>query len=422
MKVKTKLALLCSTLLSALLSGCGGLGNGVLPVSAVIQPSGGVEGAATTKAFTCLNSGLTLLIDFSDGSRGDFTSRATYTSSNPAVAQVSNLDIPVPEQANSFYSRGTVVAVAPGTTTITARYLSFTRSIDVTVSEIQNFRVTSTSGNLAVGSRLDFSVTADLDGVTTSIDPVVLWSFVTPNSTVATIDSAAGTVTGVAVGSGLTARARIPACGLTADVPVTVATLQSLALTREFGAVDTLIVGTSERLIATGTLDNGMTQDLTAQVSYVSSVPASLSLFAGGVPNLAFALAAATSPVQVTATFDSTQDVVSPSIGIQPVTDSLNTISITPATTAVNAGQSTQFSAIGSYASGATQDITRHVGWSSSNNAFAVVQSSGTSSINALAGLATTASTASGNSVTLTAAGTSAAAQAISATATLTIN
>lgn len=422
MKVNTKFGLLCSAVLSTVLVACSGLGNGSMPVSAVIQPFGGLEGATTTKAFTCLNTGVSLFLDFSDGSRGDFTSRATYTSSNPAVAQVSNLDIPVPEQTNSFYSRGTIVPGTIGTTTITATYLSFTRSIDVTVSELQNFKVSPASANLAAGSQLDFSASADLDGVTTAIDPVVLWSFVTPNDTIATIDSSAGTVKGVAVGSGLTARARIPACGKTVDASVTVENLQSLALSREFGASDKLVVNTTERLIATGTLDSGLTQDLTAQVSYTSATPTSLSLFAGGILNLVRAVAAETAPVNVTATFASTPAIVSPAIGIQPVADSLNSVAVTPATAAVSAGQSQQFSAIGTFASGATQDITRHVSWSSSDTSLAVVQTSGSTSINSLAGIATTGTTAGGKSVTVTATTIDGASAAISDTATLTIN
>ncbi len=420
MKLQDKTGLIASVLLAAttLLAGCGGLGNGVLPVNAVIQPLGGLEGAASTKAFTCLNTGLSLFLDFSDGSRGDFTSRATYSSSNPAVARISNLDIAVPESTGRFFARGTIVPVSPGTATLTATYLSFTRSIEVTVTELQNLSISPPSGDLAANSRLDLSVSADLNGVITPIDSAVQWAFVSPNDALATIDVDTGTITGVAAGNGLTARARIPGCALFTEAPVSVGNLQSLALTREFGDQDTLIVGTSERLIATGTLDNGLTQDLSTQVSYTSSDTSAITLFNGGLVNLTVAIKALTSPVQFTANF-ANPAVTSPAIGITPVSDTLNSIAVSPTTAEVSAGLSQQFTAVGSYASGATQDITRHVGWSSSNTGIAVVQSSG-STVNGLAGLASTSSAGGGNSVTITATAATATAQT-TATATLAI-
>lgn len=428
MKVQNNLALVSAAALavSALTSGCGGLGEGTLPVRAVIQPQGAAEGATSTKAYTCLNTGLTYIVDFSNGSRGDFTQRATYSSSNPAVALASNLDVPVPGQANTFYSRGTIVAVAPGTATITARYLTFTNTIDVTVSEIQNVRVVPATANLAARSRLDLSAVADLDGVETAIDPAVSWSFVAPNTAVATIDSISGTMTGVAAGTGLTARASFPGCSLTADAAVTVANLQSLAVTRQLTADDQLVVGSTDRLVATGTLDNGETQDLSTQSSYASSDPTAISLFTSGLPNLALALKAST-PVQITGSFNTaatgaTPTLVSaPAISITPIADSLNTIAVSPATQAVIAGRTAQFSAIGSYASGRSQDITRHVAWSSGDTTSATIQSSGTTVINSLAGLATTSSLAGGRSVTITATVNNAAGAATTSTGTLNI-
>jgi len=408
---------------SALVAGCSGIGEGTLPVSAVIQPFGGSEGAATAKAYTCLNTGLTLFIDFNNGARGDFTSRATFTSSNPTVARVSNRDIAVPEQANSFYASGTILPVAPGTTTITAKYLTFSKSIDINVMPASNFRVSPSSGSLAAKSRLDFAALADLDGVETSVDSAVVWSFVTPNTAVATIDSVAGTVTGVAAGTGLVARARIPGCDMTADAAVTVANLQSLALSREFGENNKLIVGTSERVTATGTLDNGATQDLSLQVTYTPSDATAISLLSGSLLNLALALKAVDTPVQIAASFatSDTTSVVSPSIGILPVTDSLNTIAVTPGTVTLAAGRSAQFNATGSYASGAVQDISRHVVWTSSDTTAAAVQSSNSLGFNGSAGLTNTAANSAGKTVTITAAATNAASQAVTATSTLTI-
>ncbi len=408
--------------LSAVLAGCGGLGNGVLPVSASIQPFGGLVGAPTAKAFTCLTTGLSFFVTFSNGASGNFTSRATYSSSNPGVLRVSNLDIPVPGQANTFYARGTLVPVATGTTTITVQYLTFVRTIEMTVAELQNFRVSPASADLAAKSQLDLAVFGDLDGVTTPLDSVVTWSFVTPDTGIANIDSVSGTMTGVAVGK-LTARALIPACGKTQDAAVTVATLQSLALSREFGSTSNLIVKTTERLIATGTLDSGKTQDLSTQVSYTSSAPDALYFLPGSLLNIAIAAEDKGAAVQVGAKFPDPA-ITAPDIDITPIAASLNTISVTPTSVDVPAGLTTQFNAIGSFtgsSSQISQDITRHVAWSSSDLSVVSVQTLLLSSFNGFAGLAATVSSAAGKTATVTATANSAAGTPTAVIATLNV-
>lgn len=405
---------------SVAVAGCSGIGDGTLPVSAVLLPFGGVEGATTSKAFTCINTGISMIIDFSDGARGDFTSRATYTSSNPAVAKVSNRDVEVPEQPNAFYATGTVIPIAPGTTTITAQYLTFTRSIDVTVVAPTNFRVVPSEADLAANSRLDLAAFANLDGIDTTLDSLVSWSFVTPNTAVATIDATAGTVTGVTAGGGLTARARIPGCGMTADAPVTVANLQSLALSREFGDNDKLVLETTELLKATGTLDNGKTQDLSMQVAYTSSDATAVTTFTGALVNLAAAIKAVEVPVQISATFANPAIVAAP-ISITPIAASLNSIAVTPATVTVAPGGVTQLRSIGTYASGITQDITRHVIWSSSDTAVATVQSATALGLSGASGLTTAMVGSAGRQATITATTTNAAQQTITATSAVTV-
>ena len=82
--------------LAATLAGCGGLGQGNGPVSAAILPQGGLSGDASTKAFTCLPKSLGFIVTFNDGSAGDFASRTTFTSSNPAVAPSWHEEPPAP--------------------------------------------------------------------------------------------------------------------------------------------------------------------------------------------------------------------------------------------------------------------------------------------------------------------------------------
>lgn len=446
---KLSCALLAS---SVLMSGCGGLGEGVLPVSAAILPLGGLSGATTVKAYNCLNTGLSYIVTFSNGSSGDFTSRSTYSSSNEMVAKVSNGDLPVPNADGSasgfFYPRGTVLPAnsGTGTATITVQYLSFSNSIDVTVGTPQNFRIVPASADLAAKTTLDLAVFADLGGVETALDSAVTWAIETPDDNIATINTTTGTITGVAANSKvLIAKPSILGCtnpSVSAQANVTVDTLQSLALSKEFTSGD-LVVNTTERIIATGTLINGKTQDLSNQVTYTSthstdpSVPAAstdafttkaLIFLSGTVSNLAFAVRAVSAPASVGASFVypaapapavTPAPVVAQTIEIRPIAATLSGIAVTPSTVNVLAGAITQFNAVGNFADGVTQDITRHVAWQSSNTAQASILGSTSTAVNGLAGRTTTAGSAAGNAVTITA---TSATITPAATATATLN
>lgn len=419
------------------LSACGGVGDGIEPVSSSLLPLGGVEGAASTKAYTCLNTSVQLVLAFSNGARGDFSSRAVWSSSNPEFAKISNGDLAVPGQAGSFYARGVVVPVAAGTSTITARYLDFSNSIQVVVTDPSNVRITPTEADVAVGALADLALSADLDGVTSAVDSLATWSFVTANDAVATIASTTGVITGVGEGGPLSAKASIPGCtaALFSNVtaPVSVSPLSSIALTKEFTDRSQLLVGTTERITATGTLANGKTQDLSGQVTFTSSDSASLLFLAGSLRNLVFATKAAASPIQLKASHSytisdgdaTTEDptstpVVSPEIPITPVDGTLTKVTVSPVTSDIAPGATLALKALGEYSTGVTQEITRHVTWTSADTSLVTVQNNG-GVVNSLAGVAQASSTAeTGKTVVITAANTNASVQT-SATSTLTI-
>ena len=415
------------------LSACGGVGDGIEPVKSALLPLGGVEGAASTKAYTCLNTSVQLVVTFSNGARGDFSSRAVWSSSNPSVAKVSNADLPVPEQEGVFYGRGVVVPAAPGTTTITAKYLDFRSSIQVVVADPTNVRIIPAEADVAVGALSDLAISADLDGIASAVDTLATWSFVTANDAVATIASTTGIITGVAEGGPLTAKVSIPGCtaAVFSDVtaPVNVSPLNSLTLTKEFTDRSQLLVGTTERITATGTLVNGKTQDLSGQVTFTSSDSASLLFLAGSLRNLVFAAKAATSPINLTATFsygptDSVTTVTSaPPLPITPLDGTLTKVTVSPVTSDIAPGATLALKATGEYTTTATiptQDITRHVTWTSADTSLVTVQNNG-GVVNPLAGVAQASSAAeAGKTVVITAANANATTQT-SATSTLTI-
>ncbi|MGH8481620.1 MAG: PKD domain-containing protein [Nevskiaceae bacterium] len=137
-----------------LLSGCNSIGDGstieqldILPASdnKQLKP---FEIGDSVKLFECLRDELIVRATFTDGTLVNFSSRATWSSSDPSVVEVSNGDIPVvflagnPAADGSFYEHeiltygsGTVVPRGtPGQqATITARFASLSASIVVEI-------------------------------------------------------------------------------------------------------------------------------------------------------------------------------------------------------------------------------------------------------------------------------------------------
>src|SRR4029077_14937784 len=105
---------------------------------------------------------------YSDGTNRDITSQATWSSSNTAVALVSD----------SLPSKGVVVAAAGGTATIKAQYGGAAGSTDVTVSSAQltGIKVAPAPAATNVGTILAFTATGAFDdGTTLDITTFVTW-------------------------------------------------------------------------------------------------------------------------------------------------------------------------------------------------------------------------------------------------------
>ena len=151
MKHAFKLAALL--LLGAAAAGCG-IGDGSTIETFEIEPASSAtqlkpfEQGDTYKLFECLRDELVVIATFTDGTRSNFSGRATWSSSNPAVVEVSNDDIPAvllsanPAADGSFYEsetlkyvKGTVVPKgAPGeTAVITAKFAGLSASVNVEI-------------------------------------------------------------------------------------------------------------------------------------------------------------------------------------------------------------------------------------------------------------------------------------------------
>jgi hypothetical protein len=127
---------------------------------------------------------LTATAIYSDGMNRDITSLATWTSSDTAIALVSD----------ALATKGLVVASAAGTATIKAQYAGVAGSTDVTVTgaSLTSIAVTPANPVTMVGALQAFTATGKFDdGSTLDITTFVTWT--SSNLDVADVSNADGT-------------------------------------------------------------------------------------------------------------------------------------------------------------------------------------------------------------------------------------
>lgn len=315
-----------------------------LLVSLAISPSNG--------GTIPVGNSLTLSVSgtYTDGTVKDLTSAATWTSSTPAFASV---------------TQGQVLAKAAGTTTITASSGGFASQVPVAVTPaaLLSIAVTPASQSIALGLTGQVTATGTYtDGSTRNITTTVGWG--TSDGNIASI-SVAGLITTSGQGTvGVTAALPGVTSG-TAQITVTAPILLSIAVTP---ASQSLAVGRDLQLTATGTLSNGVTQVLTGSVSWSSS-------------NTAFGTVSAAGLVHAVAegfmTASAVLNGVTGSAPVNIIPAALVSLSLTPGDSSLPKGSSLQFTATGTYSDGHTANLSSQVAWLSSDSPVASVSSVG---------------------------------------------
>ncbi|MDE2149201.1 MAG: hypothetical protein KGJ55_05075 [Gammaproteobacteria bacterium] len=350
---------------------------------------------------------------FSDGSVADFTRSVKWSSSNTAVVEVSNADIPVPAQSSSVFAPGALVPVSPGTATVTASFDRLSASVKVSVDAPKNLQIRKVDQArlvqvpeviMAPGSTQNLTLVGDFDGVQRNVGAQVNWSFQTPDTSVATINPTTGAISALAPGGPLTAVASSSLCSLSAAMPVTVAPVQSLVIAPQFGGA-ALIVGDLERFDVLANFASGPQQDLSTQAALTSSNTAEAAFGSAAAPNYLVSIADG-APVTVSASFGSGSSAVQAvPVTVSLVAANLQSLVVTPNETSLTANapmtqypgtgaQVAQFQAAGSFDNGQTQDVTSVARWSSSNTALAIVNS-----LLPISGLATAGGSSTGSVV-----------------------
>ena len=245
-------------------------------------------------------------------------------------------------------------------------------------TKLTQITITPANQTIAKGATLQLSATGyDANGTAQALGASMTWQ--TSKSSVATINTQ-GDVTGVAVG---VAQVSATYQGVTGSTSVTVgpAALVSIGVTPASGTVP---AGLPLQFSATGTYSDGSTQALTPSATWSSSAPSVATINAAGLASGLIVgnttITAVSGTVQGTAMLTVTSPV-------------LASVSVTPANASIDAGDTQQFTAMGTYSDGSTQNLTSTAAWSSSASAIASVSSAGAALGNTV-GTATISATA----------------------------
>jgi hypothetical protein len=190
---------------------------------------------------------------------------------------------------------------------------------------------------------------------------------------------------------GTTITATLGTVSSSTTLTVTAATLTSIAVTP---AAPSIALGLTQQFTATGTYSDKSTQNLTASVTWASSVTA-VATISNAAGSNGLASSAAVGGTTITATLGT---VVSAPVTLTVTAATLTSIAVTPAAPSIALLATQQFTATGTYTDKTTANITAVVTWASSvitvatisnaagSNGLATGELAGTSAITATLG------------------------------------
>jgi hypothetical protein len=295
---------------------------------------------------------------YTDLSTQDLTKAATWTSSNQAVAQISD----------AADSKGQAKGLNIGSTTITATLggLSSSTLLTVTSAALTSIQVTPVDPSIAKGTLIQFTAVGIYsDGTNQDITEAVTWT--SSNQVVAQISDAAdskGEAMGLNIGS-TTITAALNGLSDSTVLTVTSATLTSIQVTP---INPSIARGTSIQFTATGIYTDLSTQDLTKAVTWTSSNQ-TVAQISDAADSKGEAKGLNIGSTTITATLGG----LSCSTLLTVTSATLSSIQVTPINPSITNGTSIQFTAIGTYTDLSTQDLTNAVTWTSSNQAVAQI-------------------------------------------------
>ena len=324
--------------------------SGAALASITVNPPSPSIALGTTQPFTA--TGI-----FTDGSSQDLTTLATWASGNPAVATVN--------------SSALATSLATGTATITATLGGISGSTLLTVTSASVLSITVSPAVTAIPLGLNQAFTAAgtfTDGSTQNVTNSAHWSSSVPSvATVSNTSGSNGLATSTGGGNTLISATSGTVTG-SANLKVTNVILAAIDISPQSPSIP---IGGSQQFTATGLYTDGSTANLTTSVTWASS-SATVAMIGNSSGSQGLAISAGSGTTIISATSGSLDG--STSLAVQ---DPLVSISVAPPNATIVPGAGQQFTAIASYASGLTNDVTSSALWSSSSPGVATINSSG---------------------------------------------
>lgn len=305
-------------------------------VSIAVTPATKTIAASTKQQFVATGT-------YSDNSTQVITGSVTWTSSNPAVATISA----------TAPTQGLALGVAAGTTNITATSGTITSPaavLNVTSASAMSLAITGPS-SLALNVSQQFTVTATFsDGTSQDVTNVATWS--SSSTSIATV-TVSGLVTAKNLGT-TNISAAFESVNTSSPLTVNASNLTGI----DIQVLGNIAQGTKTVVTAIGHFNNGSTSNLSTIVNWSSSDGTvaqfvSVNQLSGLKPG----------SVTITATLGS----VTQSAPVNITNATIQKVTMTPVNQTIPIGWHQQFSAVGTFSDGSTQDISTTVGWSSDN-------------------------------------------------------
>jgi hypothetical protein len=303
---------------------------------------------------------------FSDGSTQNLTNAATWASSNPAFATISN----------AASTRGLATGVAAGTTSISATVNGVSSpAVSLTVTgtgvTLTSITVAPNTASIAINATQQFTATGHFSD-NSSAPVYVTWS--SSNNAIATVNTA-GIASGISAGGPITITAtsvQFPTISGTSQLTVT-GTGPTLTSITVAPLTASIAVGATQTFVATGHFSDNSTSPVS--VTWNSSNTAVATITATGV---ATGITAG-GPITITATSTQTSTIFGTAqLTVTATAPTLTSITVAPATASVAVGATQQFAATGHFSDNSSSPIS--VNWSSSNTAIATISTAGVAS------------------------------------------
>jgi uncharacterized protein YjdB len=348
-----------AALASPAVSGTASVTVAAAAVAAIdVAPATGSVPAGRTLAFTA-DAVLT------DGTRVAATEDATWSSADPGIASVSN----------AAGGRGVVTGVrAGGPVTLTVRLPGVAAvgaaAVTVTPAELVSISVAPADAWLAKGTGAVLRAAGVFsDGTHADLTGAVTWTSSDP-SVVAVGNGAggAGVLTAVAVGGPVTITAALPSGGPTATATVTVTPAALVAL-EVAPPTASVALGRAQRFTATGVFSDGSRQDLTTQVSWLSS-DADVASVSNAPGAQGLAQSRAEGAADVVAWFPGSSTTAAARLTVTP--PEVVSLAISPAAATVPAGRVQRFAALGTFTDAVVRDVSALASWGTDLPAVAV--------------------------------------------------